>query len=44
VKCPLHGSTFQLRDGAVEQGPAAYPQPVLEARVRDGSIEVRAQQ
>ena len=26
----------------VEQGPAAYPQPALEARVRDGSIEVRA--
>ena len=42
VKCPLHGSTFQLVDGSVEQGPAAYPQPVLEARVRDGSIEVRA--
>jgi nitrite reductase/ring-hydroxylating ferredoxin subunit/uncharacterized membrane protein len=42
VKCPLHGSTFQLADGSVEQGPATYPQPVLEARVRDGSIEVRA--
>ena len=42
VKCPLHGSTFQLADGSVEQGPAAYPQPVLETRVRDGSIEVRA--
>jgi nitrite reductase/ring-hydroxylating ferredoxin subunit len=44
VKCPLHGSVFQLSDGSVEQGPAAYPQPVLEARVRDGSIEVRAPQ
>ena len=44
VKCPLHGSTFPLSDGSVEQGPAAYPQPVLEARVRDGSIEVRAPQ
>jgi nitrite reductase/ring-hydroxylating ferredoxin subunit/uncharacterized membrane protein len=44
VKCPLHGSVFQLIDGSVEQGPAAYPQPVLEARVRDGSIEVRAPQ
>ena len=41
VKCPLHGSVFQLSDGSVEQGPAAYPQPVLEARVNDGSIEVR---
>jgi nitrite reductase/ring-hydroxylating ferredoxin subunit len=44
VKCPLHGSTFALADGSVEQGPAAYPQPVLEARVNDGSIEVRAPQ
>lgn len=41
VKCPLHGSVFQLADGSVEQGPAAYPQPVLEARVNNGSIEVR---
>jgi nitrite reductase/ring-hydroxylating ferredoxin subunit/uncharacterized membrane protein len=44
VKCPLHGSVFRLEDGSAEQGPAAYPQPALEARVRDGSIEVRAPQ
>ena len=44
VKCPLHGARSALADGSVEQGPAAYPQPVLEARVRDGSIEVRAPQ
>ena len=44
VKCPLHGSVFQLADGSVEQGPAAYPQPVLETRVHEGSIEVRAPQ
>ena len=44
VKCPLHGSTFALVDGSVEQGPATYPQPVLEARVNNGSIEVRAPQ
>jgi nitrite reductase/ring-hydroxylating ferredoxin subunit/uncharacterized membrane protein len=44
VQCPLHGSRFRLEDGSVEQGPAAYPQPALEARVRDGSIEVRAPQ
>ena len=44
VQCPLHGSRFRLDDGSVEQGPAAYPQPALEARVRDGSIEVRAPQ
>jgi nitrite reductase/ring-hydroxylating ferredoxin subunit len=44
VKCPLHGSVYRLEDGSVEQGPAAYPQPALEARVRDGAIEVRAPQ
>jgi nitrite reductase/ring-hydroxylating ferredoxin subunit/uncharacterized membrane protein len=44
VKCPLHGSVFHLADGSVEQGPAAYPQPVLETRVNNGSIEVRAAQ
>jgi nitrite reductase/ring-hydroxylating ferredoxin subunit/uncharacterized membrane protein len=42
VVCPLHSSTFRLSDGAVERGPATFPQPVLETRVRDGSIEVRA--
>jgi nitrite reductase/ring-hydroxylating ferredoxin subunit len=42
VVCPLHSSAFRLEDGSVERGPATYPQPVLEARVQDGSIEVRA--
>ena len=42
VECPLHGSRFALADGSVEQGPAAYPQPALETRVHEGSIEVRA--
>ena len=42
VTCPWHGSTFRLDDGAVVRGPAAYPQPVYDVRVREGSIEVRA--
>ena len=41
VVCPLHGSTFRLSDGAVERGPAAYPQPAWEVRVRDGVIELK---
>ncbi len=44
VSCPWHNSVFRLEDGSVERGPAAFPQPALEARVRDGSIEVRAPQ
>ena len=41
VTCPWHGSVFDVRDGALVHGPAAYPQPAWEARVRDGRIEVR---
>jgi nitrite reductase/ring-hydroxylating ferredoxin subunit/uncharacterized membrane protein len=42
VTCPWHGSTFRLADGHVVRGPAAASQPVYEARVTDGKIEVRA--
>lgn len=41
VTCPWHGSVFRLADGSVERGPAAYPQPALDVRVRDGGVEVR---
>ena len=40
VTCPWHGSRFDLRTGAVVEGPAVFAQPCLEARVRDGKIEV----
>jgi nitrite reductase/ring-hydroxylating ferredoxin subunit/uncharacterized membrane protein len=42
VTCPWHGSCFRLRDGAVVKGPAQNPQPMLEVRVRDNRVEVRA--
>jgi nitrite reductase/ring-hydroxylating ferredoxin subunit/uncharacterized membrane protein len=42
IECPWHGSRFRLDDGSVERGPAASPQPVYEARVHEGRIEVRA--
>ena len=42
VTCPWHGSTFRLADGSVVRGPAAYPQPVYDVRLSDGTIEVRA--
>ncbi|MDQ3889263.1 MAG: Rieske 2Fe-2S domain-containing protein [Actinomycetota bacterium] len=44
VTCPWHGSVFRLEDGSVQRGPSAYPQPVFDVRIRDGSIEVRAPQ
>jgi nitrite reductase/ring-hydroxylating ferredoxin subunit/uncharacterized membrane protein len=42
ISCPWHGTRFRLEDGSVERGPSAYPQPVYEARVNDGRVEVRA--
>jgi nitrite reductase/ring-hydroxylating ferredoxin subunit len=40
ITCKCHGSTFAL-DGNVLRGPATAPQPALEARVREGKVEVR---
>lgn len=40
VTCPWHGSRFDLRTGAVVQGPAVFAQPRIEARERDGKIEL----
>jgi nitrite reductase/ring-hydroxylating ferredoxin subunit/uncharacterized membrane protein len=42
VVCPWHGSRFDLCSGGVIDGPAVFPQPRYETRVRDGRIEVRA--
>jgi nitrite reductase/ring-hydroxylating ferredoxin subunit len=41
VVCPWHGSRFDLCTGAVEGGPAVFPQPRYETRVRDGRVELR---
>jgi nitrite reductase/ring-hydroxylating ferredoxin subunit len=42
VTCPWHGSRFDLCSGAVCGGPAVYPQPRYEARVRSDKVEIRA--
>jgi len=41
VICPWHGSTFELYSGEVVSGPAVFPQPVYESRLREGRIELR---
>ncbi|WP_041938751.1 MULTISPECIES: Rieske 2Fe-2S domain-containing protein [Frankia] len=41
VRCPWHGSTFRLADGAVAHGPATAGQPRLEVAVAHGDVEVR---
>ena len=42
VTCPWHGSRFDLCSGRVIEGPAVFPQPRYEARVVQGTIELRA--
>lgn len=41
VRCPWHGSQFELTTGEVRQGPATRPQPVYEVRERGGRVELR---
>lgn len=41
VECPWHGSQFDMRDGQIVQGPAAYPQPRYETRIANGNVEAR---
>ncbi len=42
IRCPWHGSRFDLGTGAAVEGPTAFSARCYEARVRDGNIEVRA--
>jgi nitrite reductase/ring-hydroxylating ferredoxin subunit/uncharacterized membrane protein len=41
IRCPWHGSLFSFEDGRVLEGPASFPQPIFETRLRGGKIEVR---
>jgi nitrite reductase/ring-hydroxylating ferredoxin subunit len=40
LTCPWHGSVFRVNDGTVVHGPATAPQPVFQARVTGGTIQV----
>lgn len=42
IRCPWHGSCFALKDGSIQEGPATFPQPTYEVRIRDGQIELRS--
>jgi nitrite reductase/ring-hydroxylating ferredoxin subunit/uncharacterized membrane protein len=44
VTCPWHGSTFNMVDGKVVCGPSTFPQPVFDARLNNGKVEVRYRQ
>ena len=38
--CPLHGASFDVRDGRVLGPPATVAQPTRPVRIVDGSVEV----
>jgi nitrite reductase/ring-hydroxylating ferredoxin subunit/uncharacterized membrane protein len=44
IICPWHGSRFCLKDGRVEDGPATSNQPVLDVKVVNGQVLVKARQ
>ncbi|ETA02298.1 (2Fe-2S)-binding protein [Frankia sp. CcI156] len=41
LRCPWHGSTFRVTDGAVVHGPATAPQPRFDVWISDGEVRVR---
>ncbi|HEX7475179.1 MAG TPA: non-heme iron oxygenase ferredoxin subunit [Dehalococcoidales bacterium] len=38
VECPCHGSTFDVRTGAVLKGPADEPEPVFKLTIEGEQI------
>lgn len=40
IMCPLHGATFDIRDGSCTGAPATRPIRSFPVRVRDGRVEV----
>lgn len=38
LRCPLHGSVYNLQDGSVEQGPATKPLPKVSVKVESGEV------
>lgn len=40
IVCPLHGASFDVRDGKVLGAPAVVPLPTFAVRVVDGTIAI----
>jgi 3-phenylpropionate/trans-cinnamate dioxygenase ferredoxin subunit len=40
IVCPLHGASFDIRDGKVLGPPATLPQLTFQVRIVDGTVEV----
>jgi nitrite reductase/ring-hydroxylating ferredoxin subunit/uncharacterized membrane protein len=42
IRCPWHGSRFDLANGVAVEGPTAFPARCFDVRVGESGIEVRA--
>lgn len=40
IVCPLHGASFDIRDGRVLGPPAFLPLPTFPVRITNGTVEV----
>ena len=40
IVCPLHGASFDIRDGKVLGPPAVLPLPTFPVRVVEGTVQV----
>jgi nitrite reductase/ring-hydroxylating ferredoxin subunit len=40
IVCPLHGASFDIRDGKVLGPPAVVPLPTFAVRIVEGQVEV----
>jgi nitrite reductase/ring-hydroxylating ferredoxin subunit len=43
IKCPMHGSRFDLRTGEVIHGPARDPVPIYELKIDGNDIFIKKQ-
>ena len=40
IQCKCHGSTFELKTGAIIKGPATKPEPSYRVKIENGEIYV----
>jgi glycine betaine catabolism B len=43
IRCPWHGSKFDVRTGQVTKPPAATPEPIYEVKIDNKDILIRKQ-
>jgi nitrite reductase/ring-hydroxylating ferredoxin subunit len=42
VRCPWHGTEFNVKTGEALRGPGTDPVPIYEVRVEDGEVSIAA--